>query len=458
MLDQQLRDKWRERAAPIWPTMTFASEGLVLGAGTILLQMNGPRRLQSLRGQEVRLLALLSAFHGKPTAPSALLNIERATKAWNEGDGCLAHIYLAHAGLSWPQDLQLGAYRLEMAQCALKHGASLRTVFEALHLDARYIAAVEKAYNPAQPRVPAGSGRTSGEWTDSDSTGVDDSAGAGAVGEGALGSSVLARMPLPASSFLGELNAAQVTELGAYAMRLLGPVGAAAAAFGLLLIPSPNNVRVEGEVPEIPGLRYSWDRDETLLRLTYYDPDGGEHNFSAQLDDDVFRDAQGRVIGRVLSDSNVAIDAAAVSPDLVDDDEPRLCPAPVKDKRTNDLGLEYENYIKSILNPENPTPPFMGYKLPKVVGAVTFDDCEHSTGTMVEIKDGYEEFLESDWGRDFLANYFVDQVTDQVQAAGMRPIRWYFSQKPVADYAKQIFKDAGLQGIAIVFEPRAGTN
>ncbi len=154
----------------------------------------------------------------------------------------------------------------------------------------------------------------------------------------------------------------------------------------------------------------------------------------------------------------MAIDAAAVSPDLVEDDEPRLCPAPVKDKRTNDLGLEYENYIKSIVNPENPTPPFMGYKLPKVVGAVTFDDCEHSTGTMVEIKDGYEEFLESDWGRDFLANYFVDQVTDQVQAARTRPIRWYFSQKPVADYAKQIFKDAGLQGIAIVFEPRDGTN
>jgi hypothetical protein len=52
------------------------------------------------------------------------------------------------------------------------------------------------------------------------------------------------------------------------------------------------------------------------------------------LDGDAFRDAQGRVVGRVLSSGNVAIDAAAVSPDLVDDDEPRLCPDPVKDKRT----------------------------------------------------------------------------------------------------------------------------
>jgi len=137
-----------------------------------------------------------------------------------------------------------------------------------------------------------------------------------------------------------------VAELGAYAARLLGPGGAAAAVFGLLFIPSPNDVRVEGDVPEIPGLRYSWDRDETLLHLTYDDVDGGQHTFSAQLDGDVFRNAQGRVIGRVLSGSNVAIDAAAVSPDLVDEGEPKLCPDPMKDRRTNDLGLAYENYIK----------------------------------------------------------------------------------------------------------------
>jgi hypothetical protein len=55
----------------------------------------------------------------------------------------------------------------------------------------------------------------------------------------------------------GRLDAAQVAELGVYASRVLGPVGAAAATFGILFIPSPENIRVEGEVPEIPGLRYS---------------------------------------------------------------------------------------------------------------------------------------------------------------------------------------------------------
>jgi hypothetical protein len=171
----------------------------------------------------------------------------------------------------------------------------------------------------------------------------------------------------------------------------------------------------------------------------------------------MFRDAQGRVIGRVLSGGNVTIDAAAVSPDLVDEDEPRLCPAPVKDRRTNDIGLDYENYIKSIVNPENPTPPYFGYELPNVVRAVSFDDCEHSTGTMVENKDGYAGFLESDWGKGLVAEIFLEQAVDQISAAGTRPVRWYFSQKQVADYAKEIFsKAAALQNIEIIFEPWPG--
>jgi hypothetical protein len=87
----------------------------------------------------------------------------------------------------------------------------------------------------------------------------------------------------------------------------------------------------------------------------------------------------------------------------------------VKDKRTNDRGLAYENYIKNIVNPGNPTLPYMGYRLSNSANAVTFDDCEHSTGTMVEIKDGYAEFLESDWGQGLVARLFLKQAMDQIQ-------------------------------------------
>jgi hypothetical protein len=37
------------------------------------------------------------------------------------------------------------------------------------------------------------------------------------------------------------------------------------------------NVRFEGEVQGVPRLRYSWNRDESLLHLTYDDP----HDHSA---------------------------------------------------------------------------------------------------------------------------------------------------------------------------------
>jgi hypothetical protein len=457
VLYEQLRDEWhvRKRAGPIYPVMTLTPDGLVLGAGTVLLQAEGPCRLQSLRGQEARVLALLAAAYRKAVAPAVLGNIERAAKSWRDGDQCLAHIHLAHSGLHAPSELGTAACRLFIAEFAMEAGVSPRDIFQAIEITSSSADVVEKAYNPEEPRVSTGSGRTSGEWTDGAETGGQDADSEGTGEDGAQGSSLLGRMPPPAASFLGELDGGEVAELSLYASRLATPIGAAAAAFGLLFIPSPNNLHVEGEVPEIPGLRYSWNRDETQLNLAYDNPDGGQRTFTAQLDGDAFRDAQARVIGRVLSDSTVAIDAAAVSSDLVDDDEPRLCPDTAKDKRTNDLGLDYENYIKSIVNPENPTPTYMGYMLPKVAGSVAFDDCEHSTGTMVEIKDGYAGFLDSDWGKAFVAGIFMKQAMDQVQAAGGRPLRWYFSQKAVADYAEKIFDDATLN-IEVKFEPWPG--
>jgi Restriction endonuclease fold toxin 5 len=459
MLQERLREEWRarERAVPVYPVMTIAPDGLVLGAGTVLLRAEGPGRLQDLRGEEARILALLAAAYGRAVAPAVLGNIGRAVKSWREGDGCLAHIHLAHSGLRPPGDLRSAACRLFVAESAMKAGMSPRAILHALKIGSSYVDTMEKTYNSDEPRIPAGSGKPSGEWTSGAAGSGDDSVQTTASTDSTQDSSLLGRMPAPAPSFLGTLDAAQVAELGAYAARMLGPIGGAAAAFGLLFIPSPNNVRVEGEVPEMPGLRYSSNRDETLLHLTYADPDGGQRIFSARLDGDEFRDAQGRVVGRVLSDSTVAVDAAAVSSDLFDDDEPRLCPDTAKDKRTNDLGLDFENYIKSIVNPENPTPTYMGYMLSKVAGSVAFDDCQHSTGTMVEIKDGYANFLDSDWGKAFVARIFIKQAMDQVQAAGGRPLRWYFSQKAVADYARQIFSEKKeLKNIEIKYEPWPG--
>lgn len=278
--------------------------------------------------------------------------------------------------------------------------------------------------------MPAGSGRISGQWT---------------------------RL----LSWIGGLDAAQVVELAGYVSRVLRPGGVAAALFGLLFIPSPNNVRVEGEVPEIPGLRYSWNRDERLLHLSYDGANGVRRTFTAELQGDVFRDQRGRVVGRVLPDGNVVVDTAAVSPDLLQDDEPRLCPAPTKNKRTNEKGKEYEVYIKGIVNPGNPTPPGLAYELPnprKIGAMVSYDDCQRTTGMLVEIKDQYAGLLKFPKGLDSVEEDFLGQSARQVAAAGGRPIRWYFSEAGTAEFARDLFKttDEGRETIDIEWRPWPG--
>lgn len=457
MLHKHLRDEWyaRKQAIPFNPVPTFAPEGLVLGSGTVIIAANGPRRLQSLQGQEAQVLALLSAACGKAVAPSVLGSIERATKAWNEGDDCLAYIHLSYARLPPLHGAQTGAYQLYMARCALIAGASPRDVFKALHLDARYIDAVEKAYDPDEPRVPAGSGRTSGEWTDSDGAGEDgDQEGAAAPArDDAHGATSLSRAPLPApgASFLGTLDAAQVAELGAYAFRFLRiatPIGGAAAVFGLLFIPSSNDIHVEGDVQEIPGLRYSWNRDETQLCLTYDAPDGTRRAWTAILEDDVFRDEKGNIVGRVLPRGIIAIDSAAISQGSLRDDEPKLCPAPVKDRRTNEKGLAFEIYIKSIINPGNPTPPDMAYELPNPEPGrkpVSYDDCQRQTGMLAEIKDHYKWALEKPEqfpeALEWIREDFLEQSGRQIDASEGRAVTWFFSEHEVAQFARKLFDE-----------------
>jgi hypothetical protein len=76
------------------------------------------------------------------------------------------------------------------------------------------------------------------------------------------------------------------------------------------------------------------------------------------LEDDLFRDPHGRVVGRVLPGGRVAaFDRAAISSDLVDEDEPKLCPEPGPDKAGgSEIGRKYEDYVKKFVNPEPRTP------------------------------------------------------------------------------------------------------
>lgn len=167
MLDEKLRNAWhaRERAVPLSSAPHLEPNGLVFGVGTVVMAAEGARRLRSVRGQEARVLALLSAAYRRPVHPAVLGNIERAGKSWSEGDDLLAHIHLAHGGLRALSDPREAAFRLFITESLMNVGVSPRSIFEALEVGAPYIDAVEKLYNEDEPRVPSGSGRTSGEWT-----------------------------------------------------------------------------------------------------------------------------------------------------------------------------------------------------------------------------------------------------------------------------------------------------
>jgi hypothetical protein len=401
----------QKRAVPIIPALYFSPDGLALGAGTILLPAMGPRRLANLQGEEARLLALLSATSGRAISPSVLGNIERAAKSWLSGDDMLAVIHLAHACLPRPEDPDEAARRLFVTDAIIKAGTSPLTILRTLGLDDSYVEAVEKLFNPLEPRVPADNGILSGRWT-----------------------KIL--------SFLGDLTASQAEQLGLWATRLLGPaavVSGAVEVFRTIFVPSDNRIHDEGDIVGLPGGHYSWNRDETEIHIDYQTANGEQRRFTAQLKENRFLGPQGQVVGVVLPDGHVAIDADVLPGRPANDNEAKLCPRPQPDKRTNDKGLEYEAFMRPLVNPFMPTPLGFAYFLMHPSGkAVEFDDCEQTSGTMIDYKQYYWELLTSGI-RDVIIDKLKKQALDQISAAGSRKIRWYFAEKETADFVRTLF-------------------
>jgi len=476
VLHQRLREDWlaRLRHGLIDPVPRFAEHGLMLGAGTVLLaRESGGRRLQQVKGQEARLVALLSVACGEVLPVGVAGNIERAAKCWSEGDYCLAYIHLSHAKLPASRDAQASACRLLAAERAMIAGVAPQIVLQALR-DRNPDGDLVRKFDPSEPRVPAGSGPTSGEWTDSDGTSGNGATivtdGEGTTEQGTQGPSFLGRMPSPPpASFMSALDAAQVAELGAYASRILGlaPVSAAAAAaaavFGLLFVPSPNNVSAEGEVPEIPGLRYAWNRDQTLLHLTYDRGGEAQRTYALQVDGDFIRDDDGQVVGHVIGGNRVAIDTLAVLPDLVKENGPRLCPASAADVAGSDQGKsyeenrsrQYEDFVKLLINPppSGPTPSGFVYYLPNPQGGkpVSYDDCKWTNGILFEIKGQGLAKLTNDLP-DLMTADFVRQANRQMAASAGQPVIWIFAEE-AALFARERFDNNGLERITVAHVP-----
>jgi hypothetical protein len=164
MLLETLRADWSARATNVRVSALpeFSGGALTLGAGTTLADARADRRDDAAEGE--RAVALVSVALGRPLDASAAKHVRRAVAKAREGDAPLALTHLAFAGagrLTEPRD---DARRLFIADGLMKAGVAPHTIIEALGTPSTQTD-LDRAYNPDQPRVPAGNGQPSGQWT-----------------------------------------------------------------------------------------------------------------------------------------------------------------------------------------------------------------------------------------------------------------------------------------------------
>ncbi len=105
--------------------------------------------------------ALLTSAYGRAVSVRALPYIERAIATKREGSIALSLTHLALAGLPVLVDPAAPRERAFAALDLMKRGVTPQTIIAALDDDPKG----KRAYSPDQPRVPAGNGRVSGQWT-----------------------------------------------------------------------------------------------------------------------------------------------------------------------------------------------------------------------------------------------------------------------------------------------------
>ena len=159
-------ERWRARrlSDASGLSLRFSDAGLMLGAGTVLARANASARDVAIDVTDPRLVALLAAAHLRWPEPLGLAHLRRAADRWRVGEDALAAMHLALSGLDKLERPATDAHRLFLADGLLKTGFDADTIVKALDLDPSPDGQVAK-YSPDQPRVPAGGGRTSGEWT-----------------------------------------------------------------------------------------------------------------------------------------------------------------------------------------------------------------------------------------------------------------------------------------------------
>lgn len=474
MLISERQRSWLEqrRTGLAHPVMHFVEDRLELGAGTILARMAGDPwhgRGLDLDGREARILALLAAAYRRPISPGALDHLRRAGREWGRGEASLAQIHLAFTGLPRLSDPEDAAYRLFLAQGLMDDGVAPRDILRALDIDPTPLDHLDKAYYDTEPRVPPGSGRPSGRWTDSTAgAGITATPSIATVGATVAVASV--RLADAAGSFLSrEISGTTLAALSEFASAAtVGAVGAI-AALGLVFIPSPGNSSVSaGDIPGHEGWSYHWDEEAGHLSLSTQLAGIKMPVVDAHVGLDGVYYANHHPVARAVY-GHLVIDpdafttqksAAEKLPDQYDTDwtvvrladllpkaRPKLCPDPGLDARhgASEKARAYQEWVTGL-------PRGLGVWLRGVV----FDGCDPETGNMLEAKDEYAQFLDKErnwWSKKAEAG-IIQELFRQSTAARDRRVKWHVSELPVANKIREMVIEFDLTNIDVMWDPK----
>lgn len=136
--EQSLTKSWEKigRYEPVSSHLTFHKNGLMLGAGTVIVPSGRDdwgRPVLKIDGNEERILALLSVAHDQPVMPRILDNLRSASRCWCKGENTLAYIHIAFSGLQALED-EDAPRRLFMAKRLLDHGMDEAEMLKGLDL------------------------------------------------------------------------------------------------------------------------------------------------------------------------------------------------------------------------------------------------------------------------------------------------------------------------------------
>ena len=466
---ERLEKQWNNAARfrGIRANFCLDDEGLTLGAGTLLAKRNHDGSL-ALDGEEEKVLTLLSIACGKALDPSALKPIRRASEIARDGDECRAAMHVALAKLPNISDPIDAARRLFIAEGLIAAGVAPCDIWKAVGFNPAILNLLAK-YNSAEPRVPPGSGKPSGEWT---------SGGANALDAAMIGATAAVGTAAPTAESVREAAQRVKAQIPKILERLPGIAARIAeyARYADLPLAIAQDVfdptetggdLISGPVSGMPNLRYARHQDELAIQLI--DKSTG-HTVATLYPTRVhgqYVDPQSGTVAQMEGDKLVLRSATnALSEVQAQRKKPQLCPdPPVPDHKgmigpRGDRSRGYEVFMKEKTNPgEDVTPPGMAFGLenPVTGDLVRFDDCEQKTGDMMEYKGlGIARQLRSKRNRENIAGRFIREATSQVQAAAGRHVVWNFAEQQTMEFARELFEaNPLLAGIELRYEPWA---